>query len=162
MSDAERKAASDARTAPVAVWQILEKLKGQDLADWRLANVENRASIEERNLNIGIPFGWYPLVLAKDLAVGEVKPLRYFSKDLAMWRGEDGEEHQRRICARQDHRAQRMPPRQMVQDGEPDQDVGHHQRRGEARGDHARVTLEETQRQRHRERDRQRRRQTDL
>ena len=58
MSDAQESTATDARTAPVAVWQILEKLKGQDLADWRLADVRNRASIEERNLNIGIPFGW--------------------------------------------------------------------------------------------------------
>ena len=91
MSEAENKPAGDARTAPVAVWQILEKLKGQDLLDWRLADVKGRASIEERNLDIGFPFGWYPIVMAKDLAVGEVKPLRYFSKDLAIWRGEDGQ-----------------------------------------------------------------------
>ena len=89
MSDA----ANDARTAPVAVWQILENLRGQDLIDWRLAEVKNRASIEERNLDIGFPFGWYPVMLAKDLAVGEVKPLRYFATDLAIWRGEDGEVH---------------------------------------------------------------------
>ena len=35
MSDVET--ATDARTAPVAVWQVLEKLRGQDLLDWRLA-----------------------------------------------------------------------------------------------------------------------------
>jgi len=97
MSDAEKSAASDARTAPVAVWQILDKLRGQDLIDWRLAETKGRASIEERNLDIGFPFGWYPVVLSKDLAVGEVKPLRYFSTDLAIWRGEDG---QVRIWAR--------------------------------------------------------------
>ena len=91
MSDAEKSAASDARTAPVAVWQILDKLRGQDLIDWRLAETKGRASIEERNLDIGFPFGWYPVVLSKDLAVGEVKPLRYFSTDLAIWRGEDGQ-----------------------------------------------------------------------
>ena len=45
MSDAETGAASDARTAPVAVWQILEKLRGQDLIDWRLAETKGRASI---------------------------------------------------------------------------------------------------------------------
>jgi 3-ketosteroid 9alpha-monooxygenase subunit A len=30
-------------------------------------------------------------MMGRELAVGEVKPLRYFSKDLAMWRGEDGQ-----------------------------------------------------------------------
>jgi hypothetical protein len=58
MSDAEKSAASDARTAPVAVWQILDKLRGQDLIDWRLAETKGRASIEERNLDIGFPFGF--------------------------------------------------------------------------------------------------------
>lgn len=90
MSAADSQTASDARTPPVAVWRLLENLKGQDLADWRLAEVTNRASVEERNLGIGFPFGWYPLELSTDLAVGEVKPLRYFSRDLVMWRGEDG------------------------------------------------------------------------
>ena len=74
-----------------AVWQLLEKLKGQDLIDWRVAEVGNRPSIEERNLDIGFPFGWYPLMMSAELAVGEVKPLRYFSQDLAIWRGEDGQ-----------------------------------------------------------------------
>ncbi len=91
MSEKEHRAAGDARTAPVAVWQILEKLRGQDLLDWRVAEVTNRASIEERNLDIGIPFGWYPLIQSNDLEVGVVKPLRYFGKELAIWRGEDGE-----------------------------------------------------------------------
>jgi len=91
MSDAANRPAGDARTAPVAVWSILEKLKGQDLIDWRLAPVDGRASVAERNLDIGFPFGWYPVDLSVDLEVGEVKPLRYFSKDLAMWRGEDGQ-----------------------------------------------------------------------
>ena len=64
MSNPEIASASDARTPPVAVWQILEKLKGQDLLDWRLAEVKDRASIKERNLDIGIPFGWYPILLS--------------------------------------------------------------------------------------------------
>ena len=89
MSDVET--ATDARTAPVAVWQVLEKLRGQDLLDWRLAEVKNRASVEDRNLDIGFPFGWYAIELSAGLAVGEVKPLRYFARDLAMWRGEDGQ-----------------------------------------------------------------------
>jgi hypothetical protein len=67
MSDAETRAAGDARTAPVAVWQILEKLRGQDLIDWRLADVTSRATVAERNLDIGFPFGWYPVVLQRIL-----------------------------------------------------------------------------------------------
>lgn len=84
-------APTDARTPPVAVWQILEKMRGQELIDWRTAPVEGRASVEERNLDIGFPLGWYAIDLSANLAVGEVRPLRYFSKDLAMWRGEDGQ-----------------------------------------------------------------------
>lgn len=78
MTDATTTAATDARTAPVAVWQFLEKLRGQDLFDWRMAEVKGRASVEERNLDIGFPFGWYPIDPSADLAIGEVKPLRYF------------------------------------------------------------------------------------
>jgi 3-ketosteroid 9alpha-monooxygenase subunit A len=89
MSGTDQKVAQDSRTAPVAVWQVLEKLKGQDLIDWRLAEIENRPSAEARNLDIGFPFGWYPIAPSTDLAIGEVKPLRYFSQDLAIWRGED-------------------------------------------------------------------------
>ena len=80
MSSTETKAANDARTAPVAVWQVLEKLRGQDLLDWRLAPIDNRASIQDRNLDIGFPFGWYAIELSSKLAVGEVKPLRYFAR----------------------------------------------------------------------------------
>ena len=93
MSNVDQADATDARTPHVAVWQVIEKLKGKELSDWRIMNVEGRASVEERNLNIGIPFGWYPIELSANLAPGEVRPLRYFSKDLAMWRGEDGEVH---------------------------------------------------------------------
>jgi phenylpropionate dioxygenase-like ring-hydroxylating dioxygenase large terminal subunit len=80
----------DARTAPVAVWAMLKALKGDDLKAWRLADVANRASVKERNLDIPFPYGWYPALLSRELQVGEVKPLRYFSQDLVIWRGEDG------------------------------------------------------------------------
>lgn len=91
MSDQTMNAATDARTAPVAVWQVLEKMSGEELAQWRMADIQNNAGIEERNLDIGFPFGWYPVLLSTELVQGEVKPLRYFSKELAIWRGEDGE-----------------------------------------------------------------------
>ena len=84
------KSAADARTPPVAVWQILEKLRGQDLADWRVAPLEKRPTPGERGLDIGFPFGWYAIEMSDFIAIGEVKPLRYFGKDLAIWRGEDG------------------------------------------------------------------------
>ncbi len=81
----------DARTPPVAVWQILENLKGDDLTKWRLADIENQASPEERGLDkLPMPFGWFVVDYSDDLAVGEVKPLHYFDRRLALWRGEDG------------------------------------------------------------------------
>ena len=93
MSDAEKEKSApvDARVPPVAVWQVLEKLKGQDLIDWRLAEGKNRPSVQERNLDMGFPFGWYPVMLSSELEAGVAKPLRYFSTDLAIWRGMDGQ-----------------------------------------------------------------------
>ncbi|MDE2618623.1 MAG: Rieske 2Fe-2S domain-containing protein [Sphingomonadales bacterium] len=82
---------TDARTPPVAVWQLLEKLKGQALTDWRVAPLEGRPSPAERGLDIGFPFGWYAIEPSGFVAPGEVKPLRYFAKDFAIWRGEDGQ-----------------------------------------------------------------------
>jgi phenylpropionate dioxygenase-like ring-hydroxylating dioxygenase large terminal subunit len=80
----------DARTAPVAVWQMLSGLKGEALQNWRMAEPVNRASVSERNLDTPFPFGWYPAMLSSELDIGEVKPLRYFGRDLVIWRGEDG------------------------------------------------------------------------
>lgn len=86
------KDAMDARTAPVAVWQILENLKGDDLVAWRVADVENRGSLEERNLDdLPLPFGWFVVAYTDEIGVGEVKPLHYFDQKLAMWRGQDGQ-----------------------------------------------------------------------
>lgn len=85
------QAANDARTPPVAVWQVLEKMSREELAAWRVADLAGRPAPETRNLDVGFPFGWYPFMLGRDLAVGEVKPARYFGRDLAVWRGEDGQ-----------------------------------------------------------------------
>ena len=82
---------TDARTAPVAVWSVLEKMSKEERAEWRVAEVENRRPIEERNLDVGFAFGWYAMMKSDELAIGEVKPLRYFGQELAIWRGEDGE-----------------------------------------------------------------------
>ncbi len=58
MTDVLDKAAIDARTPPVAVWQLLDKLRGDALTEWRVAPVEGLPSAQERGLDIGFPFGW--------------------------------------------------------------------------------------------------------
>lgn len=83
-------AVTDARTPPVAVWRLIEAMSEADRKAWRVAPINNAPTAAERNLNIGYPFGWYPVLLSGELAVGEVRPLRYFSTELAIWRGEDG------------------------------------------------------------------------
>lgn len=91
MTDQITLEATDARTPPVAVWQVLDKMTKEETVAWRVAEPGNRASIAERNLDIGFPFGWYMALLSDELAVGEVRPLRYFSTELVIWRGEDGQ-----------------------------------------------------------------------
>ncbi|MCY3793877.1 MAG: Rieske 2Fe-2S domain-containing protein [Gammaproteobacteria bacterium] len=81
----------DARTAPALVWQQLDQLKGDALLEWRMAPIENGRPAAERNIaGLPMPFGWFALCYADELAVGEVKPLRYFERELVLWRGEDG------------------------------------------------------------------------
>jgi nitrite reductase/ring-hydroxylating ferredoxin subunit len=41
----------------------------------------------------GFPYGWYGIVWADELAVGEVKPLQLFDRELVLWRDESGEPH---------------------------------------------------------------------
>ena len=41
----------------------------------------------------GFPSGWYQVAWAGELEVGAVQPLRYFSRDLVLYRGADGEHH---------------------------------------------------------------------
>jgi phenylpropionate dioxygenase-like ring-hydroxylating dioxygenase large terminal subunit len=38
-----------------------------------------------------IPFGWYAIGFSEDLKVGEVKPAKYFGKELVVFRTESGE-----------------------------------------------------------------------
>lgn len=81
---------TDARTSPSAVWKMVEHLKGDELVAWRMADLPGRRSAEERNLTEPFPFGWYVVCYSDELAVGEVKPARYFARELVIWRGEDG------------------------------------------------------------------------
>ena len=89
MSDMKQE---DARTAPVGVWQVLESLRGEELTKWRLAELDNVSSVEMRNLDVlPYPYGWFMACYSDELAIGEVKPLQYFGRDLVLWRGEDGQ-----------------------------------------------------------------------
>ncbi len=81
----------DARTSPAAVWTKLEALKGDDLIAWRTADVPDRPSPADRKLDGRFPFGWFGVSYSDELAVGEVKAIRYFSRDMVLWRGEDGQ-----------------------------------------------------------------------
>ena len=38
-----------------------------------------------------IPYGWYGVSLSRELAVGEVRPVRYFAQELVLFRTESGE-----------------------------------------------------------------------
>ena len=67
-----------------------QSMTAEELAAWRVAPVE-RPSADERNLPSEYPFGWYGIGFGKDIEVGEVKAVRYFAKELVMWRGEDGQ-----------------------------------------------------------------------
>ena len=64
---------------PVAVWQQLEGLRGQDLIDWRVSDVKNHASLEERNLDkLPLPFGWFMVAYSDEVEVGDVKAALLF------------------------------------------------------------------------------------
>lgn len=89
--DNTQPAANDARTAPVAVWQMLEKLKGDELRAWRIADLPNCPGAAERGIDLPMPFGWFVVGYSDELGVGQVKPLRYFGQELVMWRGEDNQ-----------------------------------------------------------------------
>jgi 3-ketosteroid 9alpha-monooxygenase subunit A len=44
-----------------------------------------------KRYSMPIPFGWYGVAFGADLKIGEVKPLRYFGKELVLFRTESGE-----------------------------------------------------------------------
>jgi phenylpropionate dioxygenase-like ring-hydroxylating dioxygenase large terminal subunit len=82
----------DARTPPVAAFQIVGAMSPDELKAWRVAPVTGQVSAAERGIDrIPFPFGWYAACYSDELALGEVKPLRAFGKDMALWRGEDGQ-----------------------------------------------------------------------
>jgi 3-ketosteroid 9alpha-monooxygenase subunit A len=70
---------------------FLQNLKGDDLIAWRIADLPGRPSAKERNFPKEFAMGWYAIGYSDELAIGEVKAVRYFAQDLALWRGEDGQ-----------------------------------------------------------------------
>lgn len=40
-----------------------------------------------------VPFGWFHVAYPEELGAGQVTPLRYFGRDLVLWRDEAGEPH---------------------------------------------------------------------
>jgi 3-ketosteroid 9alpha-monooxygenase subunit A len=90
MNITELKTPDGSESIPVTK-KYLENIKGDDLIAWRVAPLPDRASADDRNLPKEFAMGWYAVCYSEDLAVGEVKAVRYFAKDLAVWRGEDGQ-----------------------------------------------------------------------
>lgn len=70
---------------------FLGDLSGEDLLAWRMADAPDRPSADARNMQPEFPMGWFCVSYSDELAKGEVKALRYFGRDLALWRGEDGQ-----------------------------------------------------------------------
>jgi 3-ketosteroid 9alpha-monooxygenase subunit A len=81
----------NAYTARSENWQRLKSLSAEERATWRVADVTDRPSADERGLPHEYMFGWYGVCLSNELATGQVKSVRYFGREMALWRGEDGE-----------------------------------------------------------------------
>jgi len=74
----------------VAVASAFADMTAEERSRWRMADVPGRSPIGNRNLDIPFPFGWYPALLSSELKNGEVRPLRYFARDLVIWRSDSG------------------------------------------------------------------------
>lgn len=57
-----------------------------------MSEIEGRSSSAEQSerFPFGIPSGWFAVAYSTDLEVGEVRPVRYFGKDLVLFRTSDG------------------------------------------------------------------------
>ena len=77
MTDIRTGLVGDARTPPVATWQIVGRMSPEERAAWRMAPMRDNPSAAERNVDkIPYPYGWFIACYSDELAVGEVKPLR--------------------------------------------------------------------------------------
>jgi 3-ketosteroid 9alpha-monooxygenase subunit A len=68
----------------------LDNLGDAERVAWRLADIPDRPSADERNLPHDFPFGWFIAAYSDAVSAGEVLPMRYFGKELVLWRGDDG------------------------------------------------------------------------
>ncbi len=84
------KSVQDRKPTDTPTREAFRKLGVADLAEWRVTVPANNPDADARNLQSEFPMGWYCVCYSHDLAVGEVKPARYFGTDLVVWRGEDG------------------------------------------------------------------------
>ncbi|RVT91032.1 Rieske 2Fe-2S domain-containing protein [Sphingomonas crocodyli] len=84
------KAPQDTRTEKSATWERLKLLSKEEREAWRLEPAVERRDPDARNLPDEFPFGWFGIMWSDELAVGEIKSVRYFAKDMVLWRGEDG------------------------------------------------------------------------
>ncbi|MBV1918049.1 MAG: Rieske 2Fe-2S domain-containing protein [Sphingomonadaceae bacterium] len=50
-----------------------------------------RTALERGYSDLPVPFGWFAVALAKDVANGEVVTMNYFGTEFVVWRGGDGE-----------------------------------------------------------------------
>ncbi len=87
MSDVPASSAANA----AATRAYLANLTGEELLRWRTAPLSPRPSAQERGIKLPLPFGWFVVCYSDELATGQVKSVRYFGRDLALWRGEDGQ-----------------------------------------------------------------------
>lgn len=86
----EKTAGAPESTRITATRRHIAGLSGEELVAWRVADVSDRPSADERNFPNEFPMGWFAVCYSDELAPGEVKAVRYFATDLAVWRGEDG------------------------------------------------------------------------
>ena len=73
-----------------AARQYLSRFSKEELLAWRTAPLDRPVSAADRGIDLPMPFGWFVISYSDELKAGEVKPLRYFNRELALWRGEDG------------------------------------------------------------------------
>ncbi|NBU25721.1 MAG: Rieske (2Fe-2S) protein [Gammaproteobacteria bacterium] len=73
-----------------AARQYLARFTPEQLVAWRTAPLDRPLPAAARGIDLPMPFGWFVIGYSDELKVGEVKPLRYFDRELALWRGEDG------------------------------------------------------------------------
>ncbi len=73
-----------------ATRSYLGELSGDELVAWRMAEFPGRPDPDARNMQDEFLMGWYCVCYSDELEPGQVKACRYFARDMAIWRGEDG------------------------------------------------------------------------